>query len=127
VLNKDYKEMLQILSENKVRYLIVGAYAMSVYGYPRGTGDLDIWVDTSEKNAENLYKSLAKFGAPVSSLSEKTFTEENVVFQIGVVPRRIDILTSIDGVNFKDAYSSKKVIEVSDIKIPFISKADLIR
>jgi hypothetical protein len=127
MLNKDYKEMLQILSNNKVKFLVVGAYAMGAYGYPRATGDFDIWVEASSENSEKIYQSLSDFGAPLSELTKTTFREEGVVFQIGVAPRRIDIITKIDGVDFKKAYSDKQEIEIEDIKIPLLSKEDLIR
>src|SRR3990167_3885355 len=103
MLNEDYKEILQILLNNKVGFLIVGAYAMGAYGYPRATGDFDIWVEASTKNSKKIYKSLSEFGAPLSDITEKTFAEEGIFFQIGVAPRRIDIITHIDGVIFKEA------------------------
>jgi len=127
VLNKDYKEMLQILLSNKVKFLVVGAYAMGAYGYPRATGDLDIWVEASSENSKKIYKSLSEFGAPLSGLTKITFREEGIVFQIGVAPRRIDIITKIEGVDFKKAYFDKQEIEIEGIKIPFISKENLIK
>jgi len=126
MLNSDYKEMLQILLENEVRFLIVGAYAMGAHGYPRATGDLDIWVEASEKNSRKVYKSLTRFGSPLSQLTEESFCEAGIVFQIGVAPRRIDILTHIDGVRFDDAYEAKEVIELEGLRIPFLSKEDLL-
>lgn len=127
MLNEDYKEMLQILLNNEVRFLVVGAYAMGAHGYPRATGDMDIWVEASKENSSKVYRSLAQFGSPVSALSEETFCETGIVFQIGVAPRRIDILTYIDGVNFEEGYRGKKVIEVEGLRIPFLSKEDLVR
>ena len=126
MLNEDYKEMLQILSGNEVRYLVVGAYAMAAYGYPRATGDFDLWVLASPGNSKKLYKSLAEFGSPLNQISEETFNEQGVVFQIGVAPRRIDILTRIDGVEFERAYQNKQEIEIEGLKIPFISRQDLV-
>jgi hypothetical protein len=119
--------MLQILLDNKVRFLVVGAYAMGAYGYPRATGDFDIWIEASSENSEKIYQSLSQFGAPLSDITKSTFCEEGIIFQIGVAPRRIDIITKIDGVDFKKANSDKQEIEVEDIKIPFISKEDLIK
>ena len=127
MLNKDYKEMLQILLNNKVRFLVVGAYAMGVYGYPRATGDIDIWVGASSENSEKIHQSLSEFGAPLSEVTKTTFCEEGIVFQIGVAPRRIDIITKIDGVDFNKAYSDKQKMEIEGIKIPFLSKEDLIK
>ena len=127
MLNEDYRDMLQILLDNEVNFLVVDAYAMGAYGYPRATGDFDIWVDTSPENSQKVYSSLRKFGAPLTDISEKTFTDEGIIFQIGIAPRRIDIITHIDGVRFKDVYDSKEVIEVEGLPVPFISKDDLIK
>lgn len=127
MLNEDYKEMLQLLLDNKVRFLVVGAYAMGAYGYPRATGDFDIWVEASAENAKRVYKSLAEFGAPLAELTEQTFCELGIMFQIGVAPRRIDIITRVDGVEFKQAYTQKQQIQIDDLNVPFLSKADLIK
>ena len=108
MLNEDYKEMLQNLLRNEVRFLVVGAYAMAAYGYPRATGDFDIWVDTTLENSQRIYKSVSDFGAPLAEITERTFTEKGIVFQIGVAPRRIDIITHIDGVEFHNAYQDKE-------------------
>jgi hypothetical protein len=127
MLNEDYKEILLILLGNKARFLIVGAYAMAAYGYPRATGGFDIWVETTPDNSRKIYKCLSEFGAPLSEITEKTFMEKGIVFQIGVSPRRIDIITDIDGVSFKEAFQNKKEIEIENLKIPFLSKSDLIK
>ena len=127
MLNKDYKEMLQILLNNEVRFLIVGAYAMGAYGYPRATGDFDIWVEASMENSKKIYRSISEFGAPVSDIAENTFTEKGIIFQIGVAPRRIDIITHIDGVNFQEAHKSRENIEIENLNLPFISKENLIK
>jgi len=127
MLNEDYKDMLQVLLKHKVKFIVVGAYAMAVYGYPRATGDIDIWVEASLENSRKIYWSLSEFGAPLRDITEDTFCEEGIVFQIGVAPRRIDIITKIDGVNFKQAYTDKQEIEIEDILVPFLSKEDLVK
>jgi len=127
MLNEDYKEMLQILLDNKVKFLVVGAYAMGAHGYPRATGDLDIWVEASNENSKKLYHSLAKFDAPLSELTEETFCEKGIIFQIGVSPRRIDIITHIDGVDFAEAFQTKELIELEGLSIPLISRENLIK
>jgi hypothetical protein len=127
MLNEDYREILQNLLKNKVDFLVVGAYAMAVYGYPRATGDFDIWVESSKENSFRIYKSLKEFGAPLKEIAENTFVKKGIVFQIGVAPRRIDILTSIDGVEFKKAYNDREMVNLEDLKIPFISKENLIK
>jgi hypothetical protein len=127
MLNEDYKDILQIFSKNRVRFLVVGAYAMAVYGYPRATGDFDIWVEASVENSERIYKSLLDFGAYVKDIDEKTFAEKEIIFQIGVIPRRIDIITHIDGVDFTAAYKTKQIILLENLEIPFLSKENLIK
>ena len=127
MLNEDYKEMLQILLKNEVKFLIVGAYAMGAYGYPRATGDFDIWVEASAENSKKIHKSLSEFGAPLVDIREETFVEKGIFFQIGVVPRRIDIITHIDGIVFEEAYKTKELIDVENLQIPFLSKEDLIK
>ena len=127
MLNEDYKEILQSLLKNKVKFLIVGAYAMGAYGYVRATGDVDIWVETSAANSKKIYQSLREFGSPLSGITENTFINKDLVFQIGVAPRRIDIITQIDGVTFEDAYKTKKYIEIENLRVPFLSKKNLIK
>ncbi len=127
MLNEDYKDILRILLKNEVRFLVVGAYAMGVYGYVRATGDMDIWVEASPENAIKVYNSVVEFGAPVSDVSPEDFAQDSIVFQIGVYPRRIDILTSIDGVDFVEAYQNRNVVEIDGLPIPFISKTHLIK
>lgn len=127
MLNEDYKEMLQILLDNEIKFLVVGAYAMGVYGYPRATGDIDIWVWTSAENSDKIFKSLKQFGAPLHQINDKTFAEQGVIFQIGVAPRRIDIITRVDGLDFSKAYENRREITIENMRIPVISKEDLIK
>jgi len=127
LLNNDYKEMLQILLEEEVDFIVVGAYALAAHGVPRATGDIDIWIKTDTRNAERLIRALKKFGAPVGDITASDFTEPDIVFQIGVAPRRIDFLTSIDGVNFADADKDKLTIKINDIDVPVISLENLIK
>jgi len=127
VLNKDYKEMLQLLKAADVKFLVVGAYALGAYGYPRATGDIDIWVLAAADNSEKIYKALAEFGAPLNQIDEKAFAKEGIIFQIGVAPRRIDIITKIEGVEFNSAYKNRRELDIDGMQVPFISKADLIK
>ena len=103
MLNQDYKEMLLLLIEEEVDFVLVGAYALAAHGFPRATGDIDIFVKPSSGNAHNVYRSLAKFGAPLEGVSIEDFSSPGVIFQIGVAPMRIDILTAIDSVSFQEA------------------------
>jgi len=122
MLNEDYKEILQVFLDNKIQFLVVGAYAMGAYGWPCATGDIDLWVMTSPQNSRKVYKALAQFGTPLNQINEKTFCEKGVVFQIGVAPCRIDIITKIDGVDFERAYSVRQEIMIDGLAVPFISK-----
>ncbi len=126
MLNPDYKEMLECLSQEGVSFLLVGAYALAVYGYPRATKDIDFFVRASPANASSLMRALGRFGAPLTGVSESDFTSEGIVFQIGNSPRRIDILTRISGVDFENAYAKRNVVNVDGLEVPVISMSDLI-
>jgi predicted nucleotidyltransferase len=126
MLNNDYKEMLQCLSEENVKFLLVGAYAVAAYGYPRATKDIDIFVQAAPENASNLMRALGRFGAPLSGISEIDFSTEGIVFQIGNNPRRIDILTRISGVDFEQAYGRRRNVPLEGVDVPVISLEDLI-
>ncbi|MCL2390606.1 MAG: nucleotidyl transferase AbiEii/AbiGii toxin family protein [Endomicrobia bacterium] len=127
MLNSDYKELLSIFNEEKVKFILVGAYAMAVHGYPRATMDIDVWVIGELKNSEAIIKALRRFGAPLDDISSEDFQKDNVIFQIGVFPRRIDIVTSVDGLEFDEAYRRSVTVEIEDIKLKVLSKEDLIK
>ncbi|MBK7115801.1 MAG: nucleotidyltransferase [Proteobacteria bacterium] len=126
MLNSDYREMLQCLSGENVSFLLIGAYAVAAYGFPRATKDIDILVGPSPDNASSVMKALARFGAPLDGVSAEDFSTEGIVFQIGNSPRRIDILTRISGVEFQQAYERRQVVELEGIQVPVISLEDLI-
>jgi predicted nucleotidyltransferase len=126
MLNNDYREMLQCLLEEKVRFLLVGAYAVAVYGFPRATKDIDFFVWATPENAANLLRALARFGAPLDDISESDFSTPGVVFQIGNNPRRIDIITKISGIEFEHAYANRKNVFLEGLEVPVISMVDLI-
>ena len=127
VLHQDFKELLKLLNENNVDYLIVGAFALGFYGSPRSTGDIDVWVRVDEKNAKKLVKTLNDFGFGSLGYKESDFLDSNLIIQLGVPPVRIDIIMSISGVLFDDAYPNKISVEKEGIKINYISKADFIK
>ena len=126
MLNPDYKDMLAALCEAKADFLIVGAYALAVYGLPRATGDIDLFVGTNAENSKKVYQALKRFGAPLSEIQSETLTQPDVIFQIGLPPNRIDILTSIDGISFADAWPHRKGTEVEGLSLSVISMDDLI-
>jgi hypothetical protein len=127
MLNPDFKDMLSCLSGEGVEFIVVGAYALAAHGFPRATGGIDIWVRNSSENARKVLRALAKFGAPVSDLSEDDFKAPDAVLQLGVEPSRIDILTGVDGVEFDEAWDNKMGITVDDLEIHILSRADLLK
>jgi len=126
MLNSDYKDILSILSEKKVKFLLVGAYAMAVHGYPRSTMDIDLWVYPDPDNALLVLQALETFGAPIQNLMSEDLQKEGLIFQIGIAPRRIDILTSIDGLKFEEAFARSRQITIEEIPIHVLSIPDLI-
>jgi hypothetical protein len=126
MLNDDYKEILQLLIEAKVDFLLVGAYALAAHGYPRSTGDIDIWINPTPTNAKKVYQAIIKFGAPLFDLTIEDLYHPGNVFQIGIAPRRIDILTGISGVEFSEAKEDFIQLEVYGMELPFISLKKLI-
>ena len=125
LLPKDFKELLQLLNSKKVEYLVVGGYAVALYGYPRATGDMDIWIALSKDNAHKTVEALKEFGFNTPQLTEELFLEKEKNIRMGNPPLRIEILTSIDGVEFTECYRSKNTVTIDDIIINFISLEDL--
>ena len=126
MLNQDYKEMLSLLLKNEVAFLLVGAYAMAAHGFPRATADIDIFVRADLQNTKRLYKALAEFGAPKDHISVDDLGKPGLMFQVGVAPRRIDIINKIDGVTFDEAEKDKIIIDLDGLSVPIISKQKLI-
>jgi len=127
MLNDDYKEMLQCLATEGAKYLLVGAYALAAHGYPRATMDIDLWVMPSPENAEAVLRALRRFGAPSGDLTLADLQRDDTVFQIGVAPRRIDLLTGVSGLRFEEAYANAAEVEVEGITLRIPSARDLIR
>ncbi|MEN9745539.1 MAG: hypothetical protein RL729_11 [Actinomycetota bacterium] len=125
-LDKDFNEFVELFLEHNVRFLIVGGYALAAHGLPRATGDLDAWVWVNPENALNIMRALNAFGFQNLSLTESDFLKEDSIIQLGYPPFRIDILTSIDGVAFDQAWEKKVVVELNGMKVPFIGREDLI-
>ena len=126
MLNPDYKDMLRALSDANIDFLLVGAYAVAADGHPGATGDLDLWVRPDSETAPRVYRVLAEFGAPLHDLTIDDLASPGMVFQIGVEPSRIDILTAISGVAFDDAWGNRMSIEIDNIKFNVIGRSDLI-
>ncbi|MBZ5640222.1 MAG: hypothetical protein LAO51_15865 [Acidobacteriia bacterium] len=126
-MNPDYRDMLSALSEAGVEYLVVGAYAMAVHGVPRATGDLDVWIRPSSDNATRAIAALRRFGAPLQDLTTSDLCRPGTVFQIGVAPRRIDMLTAIDAVSFDEAWKARASIRVDDFEVWVIGRDALLK
>ena len=126
-MSPDFLDIVRALSEADTRFIVVGAYAVNLYVDPRATGDLDIWVEPSQENAEKVLRALQEFGAPLTGLSESDFAKPGITFQIGVSPLRIDILTEISGVKFSEAWDDRAMHPFGPFTIPFLGKETLIR
>lgn len=126
-MNPDFEALLAELNAAEARYLVVGAYAVALHSRPRATGDLGLWVEPTPANATRVHRALQAFGAPLADLSEADLQKPDLVFQIGVPPRRIDILTSLAGLSFADAWISRVQGELGRVPCGFLGRADLIR
>ena len=126
-MNPDFSEMLSAFSAEGVEYLLVGAYAVAVHGLPRATGDLDLWVGTAGENPKRVRRALERFDAALDQLTLKDLTRRDVVFQIGVAPRRIDVMTSVDGVEFAAAWGRRMDTTLEGLTVHVMSRDDLIR
>ncbi len=126
-MNRDFRDLLAEFNVQNVEYLVVGAYALAAYGHVRATKDLDIWVRPNPENARQVIKALQAFGAPLQDLTETDLTTPGVVFQIGIPPVRIDVLTEIDGVEFAEAWSARVLTKFADQSVPVLSREHLIK
>lgn len=124
-MNSDFKELLRIFNDHKVKYLVVGGYAVMKYTEPRYTKDLDIWISPDLENARAVFNSLREFGAPLTGLSEADFTQEGAFYQMGRPPARIDVLMSVDGLRFADAWANRLQANFDDTPAYLISRQDL--
>lgn len=127
MLNSDFRDILFAFCEEKVEFMLVGAYAVAAHGLPRATGDIDLWIKCSDENASRVWKSLQKFGAPLSGFASEDLTTPGTVIQLGVTPRRIDILTQITAVEFAEAEPNRLIVNIEGIEVPVISLTDLLK
>jgi predicted nucleotidyltransferase len=125
-LAQDFEDFIKLLNKHQVDYMVVGGYALAFHGKPRHTGDLDIWINTTEDNAEKLIHTIKEFGLSSLGLTKSDFMQEGYVTQIGYPPLRIDILNSIDGVQFETAFLNKLLVDVNGIEIKYIGLRDFI-
>ncbi|OGP68521.1 MAG: hypothetical protein A2031_06405 [Deltaproteobacteria bacterium RBG_19FT_COMBO_43_11] len=123
---RDFKEFLKLLNSKQIEYLVIGGYAVGFHGYPRATGDLNVWISANEKNALKMVEALRQFGFDLPDLNKEVFLKEKKVILMGVPPMRLEILTSIDGVRFDECFSNRVIADFDDFKVNFISKKDLL-
>jgi hypothetical protein len=126
-VNRDFVELLQSFADHEVEFLIVGAHALAAHGHVRATKDLDVFIRATSRNAERALRALAAFGAPLEELTVEDLATEGTIFQIGVAPVRIDILTRIDGVSFDEAYRDRVPTHFGGCPVAVLSKEHLIR
>lgn len=128
IFNSDFREFLQALNDQKVRYLLVGGYSVILHGYPRTTGDMDLWVERTAENYHRITAAFAQFGMPVFDMTQENFLAHPVgdVFTFGNPPVAIDIMTKLSGLEFSEAYLKSVIFEDDNLSIRTIHKNDLI-
>jgi hypothetical protein len=126
-MNPDFVNLLRAFAAADVRFMIVGAYALAIHGRPRATGDLDVWIDPTPQNAARVMTALAHFGAPMTQISASDFAQPGVVYQIGVPPGRIDILTELTGLTFADAWPDRIRRPFGGVDVDIIGREAFIR
>ena len=127
ILPQDFKEFISLLNENNVEYLVVGGYAVSYYGYPRYTGDMDIWINKTNENATKMVSVIRDFGFETPQLTIDNFNREHLVTRLGNPPLRIDVLTTIDGISFEDSFKIRMIAEVEGLKVNLINYNELLK
>lgn len=126
-LDRDFREFVASFVGHEVRFLVIGGYALAAHGFPRATGDLDTWVWPDRNNAAKIIASLVDFGFGSLGLSVDDFVEPGIVVQLGYPPYRIDIITSIDGVDFDHAWERRMTVDLGGLAMPVIGREELIR
>jgi len=127
MLNRDFKEFIASLNDNGVRYLVVGGYAVALHGHPRYTKDIDIWIEMTPENAQRMIAALAQFGFGSLGLRAEDFLEEDQIIQLGYPPARVDLLTTVPGVEFEACYKDRVQIEIDGVMVNFIDLDNLKR
>lgn len=125
-LARDFRDLLQAFIDRDVRFLVVGAYALAILGRPRATGDLDVWIENTPENAARAHAALGEFGAPLHDLTLEDLARPGTVFQIGLAPLRIDVLTQLTGVEFGPAFVRRIEAEFEGVRVPVIGREDFL-
>lgn len=125
MLNRDFREFVELLGSTRVEYLLVGDYALAAHGRPRYTGDIDFWVNPTPENADRLMHALSSFGFGGIGPTRNDFLQPDAVVQLGYPPARIDLLTAIDGVSFRECYARRRILKIDDVELSLIDIEDL--
>jgi predicted nucleotidyltransferase len=125
VLNRDFREFIESLETSNVRYLVVGGYALAVHGHPRYTKDLDVWIERTPENARQLIQALDQFGFRLENLKAEDFLQPDQIIQLGFPPVRIDLLTSLTGLDFPSCHNRRIEVDLEGLKVDFIGLEDL--
>ncbi len=125
MFNQDFKEFIESLNVNQVRYLVIGGYAVALHGHPRYTKDLDVWVERNRENAQALIRALAQFGMGSLGLTVEDFLVPDQVVQLGYPPNRIDILVTVSGIEFGDCFEQRVKVEIEGVEVNFIDLDNL--
>ncbi|MCK5428238.1 MAG: hypothetical protein KAI94_02140 [Anaerolineales bacterium] len=125
MLNQDFKEFIRLLNDNQVRYLVVGGYAVALHGYPRYTKDIDLWVEIAPENSSKIIHALDQFGFGSLGLKMEDFLELDTIIQLGYPPNRIDLMTTLSGIDFETCYEAKIQVEIDEIIVNFIDLENL--
>jgi hypothetical protein len=120
-LPQDFKEFLNLLNVQGVKYLLIGGYAVGYHGYPRATHDMDIWIAMSRDNAERIVRVLREFGFDTPDLSESLFLQDRSIVRMGVPPIRIEVVTTISGVSFEECYAERVRDRIDEVEVSIIS------
>jgi len=120
-LPNDFKEFLRLLNFHKAEYLLIGGYAVGYYGYPRVTGDIDIWIAINSSNSQKISLALKDFGFTIDTDTAQNFMQENKIVRMGIPPMRIEIFTSISGVTFEECFREKNIVDIEGVKISMIN------
>jgi hypothetical protein len=126
-MHQDFLDLLRAFVDHDVRFLVVGAYALGIHGRPRATGDLDVWVDATPENAANIMSALRQFGAPIEEVTADDFSRPGIVFQMGLPPLRIDVLTELSGLSFAEAWPTRTHADFGPVTVDVIGREAFIK
>ena len=125
--NQDFKDLFSTLNTCRVRYLLAGAHAVMQYAEPRFTKDIDVWIDPTPENARRVWKALMRFGAPLEGIAEGDFVNPQLVYQMGVIPNRVDIMMAVGGIQFSTAWRNRKRITYCGVHVNVMGRREIVR